>query len=43
MVKLSQSPIDQLEDFFVMVDDDVLRFDISVHDASAVAEIQSLH
>lgn len=40
MVKLSQAPVDQLEDALVGVYDDVLGLDVAVHYAFAVAEVQ---
>lgn len=40
MVKFSKTPVDKLKDAFVRVYDDVLRLDVAVHDALAVAEIQ---
>lgn len=42
VVELSQPPVDQLQDLLVGVDDDVLRLDVAVHDALAVAVVQSL-
>lgn len=42
VVKLSQAPIDQLQDLFMWIDDDVLRLDVTMHDALAMAIIQCL-
>jgi hypothetical protein len=37
MVELSESPVDEFQDLFVGVDDDILRLDVSMHDSFAVA------
>lgn len=42
VVELSQSPVDQLQDLLVRIHDDVLRLDIAMHYALAVAVIQGL-
>lgn len=42
VVELSQAPVDQLQDLFMRIDNDVLRLDIAMHYALAVAVIQGL-
>ena len=42
VVKFRQTPIYQSEKLFLMVHDDILGFDISMHDSARMAIIQSL-
>ena len=42
VVKLCESPIDQAEFALLVVDHDVVRFHVAVHDAARVAEVEGL-
>ena len=42
MVKLGQTPVDQSQLAVGVVDHDVMRFDVSMHDALRVAKIKRL-
>lgn len=42
MVEFRQPPIDQLQHFVCMIDNDVLWLDVAMHDALGVAVVQRL-
>ena len=42
MVELGQAPVDEPELSVFVIDHDVVRFDVPVHDPHAVAVVQSL-
>jgi hypothetical protein len=42
MVKLSQSPVNEPEFSFFVINHDIVWFDVSVHDTARVTKVQSL-